>query len=177
MIRRATPADAEELSQLAAQTFLETFVDEFRIPYPPDDQRIYIETKLAPATFAERISDPAYGVWIGERDGRAIGFAVVGPCGLPHEAVSPGDVELKQLYVKREAQGTGVGRTLLGLSLDWMEARMPNALWIGVWSGNERAQRLYAAVGFEVVGGYQFTVGNWLDDEFIMRRVERPPVS
>jgi ribosomal protein S18 acetylase RimI-like enzyme len=42
--------------------------------------------------------------------------------------------------------------------------------WLGVWSGNLKAQRLYAAYGFERVGGYAFPVGRWRDDEFIMRR-------
>jgi ribosomal protein S18 acetylase RimI-like enzyme len=174
MIRRATPADAENLSRLAIETFIETFVEGFGIPYPPEDQRFYVETKLAPALYAERISDPAHGMWIAEQEGRAVGFGVAGPCGLPHGDVAPADFELKQLYLQRSAQGSGLGRTLLQTVLGWMEARNPQALWLGVWSGNERAQRLYTAAGFEIVGGYQFAVGSWLDDEFIMRKVLTP---
>ena len=41
---------------------------------------------------------------------------------------------------------------------------------IGVWSGNLKAQKLYAAYGFEKAGDYQYPVGRWLDDEFILRR-------
>ena len=38
------------------------------------------------------------------------------------------------------------------------------------WSGNRKAQKLYEAYGFEKAGEYQYPVGRWLDDEFILRR-------
>ncbi|ARS27278.1 GNAT family N-acetyltransferase [Sphingomonas sp. KC8] len=173
MIRRAVASDAATLSRLAIDTFFETFVDGFGIPYPPADRDAYAATKLAPTVFAERIADPAFGVWVAEHDGAAVGFAVAGPCGLPHADVVDGDLELKQLYLLQSAQGLGLGGGLFETTIAWMEAQAPNALWIGVWSGNIKAQRLYAALGFEKAGEYQFAVGSWLDDEFILRRAGR----
>jgi len=79
-------------------------------------------------------------------------------------------MELRRLYVGRDAQGLGLGTRLLALSLDWMETHTDGPLWIGVWSGNLKAQKLYAAHGFEQAGTYQYPVGAWLDDEFILRR-------
>lgn len=170
MIRPAVSADAETLSQLAIRTFFETFVDGFGIPYPPADRDAYVAEKLAPAIFAARIADPAFGVWVAEDDDVAVGFAVAGPNGLPHGQSRDGDLELKQLYLTRAAQGLGLGSGLFETALHWMEARDPAAIWIGVWSGNHKAQRLYAALGFEKAGEYQFAVGSWLDDEIILRR-------
>ena len=71
---------------------------------------------------------------------------------------------------KTSAQGLGLGTKLLTLSLDWMETNTDGPLWIGVWSGNDKAQRLYAAYGFENVGEYDYPVGAWRDHEFILRR-------
>ena len=71
MIRRAEAGDAETLSALAVETFFETFVDGFGIPYPPADRDVYVAEKLAPAVFAARIADPAFGVWVAEHDGAA----------------------------------------------------------------------------------------------------------
>jgi len=173
MIRRAVPADAATLSALAVETFFETFVDGFGIPYPQADRDAYVAEKLAPAVFAARIADPAFGLWVAEHEGRPVGFAVAGPNGLPHADAAEGDLELKQLYLIRAAQGLGLGGQLFEAALAWMEARGPTAIWIGVWSGNAKAQRLYAAVGFEKAGEYQFAVGSWLDDEFILRRAGR----
>ncbi len=39
-----------------------------------------------------------------------------------------------------------------------------------MWSGNFGAQKLYARLGFEKVGEYEFKVGATRDHEFIMRR-------
>jgi GNAT superfamily N-acetyltransferase len=76
----------------------------------------------------------------------------------------------RRLYVGKQAQGLGLGTKLLKISLDWMEAHTDGPLWIGVWSGNLKAQKLYAAYGFEKAGEYQYPVGAWMDDEFILRR-------
>ena len=51
-----------------------------------------------------------------------------------------------------------------------MEAHTQGPLWIGVWSGNDKAQRLYAAYGFEKAGEYDYPIGAWRDHEFILRR-------
>ena len=56
------------------------------------------------------------------------------------------------------------------IALDWL-ARPGRMLWIGVWSKNLGAQRLYARHGFQKVGEYKFAVGNTRDDEFILRRI------
>ena len=61
-----------------------------------------------------------------------------------------GDGELKRLYVARGAQKSGVGRALFGAAISWMTCDQPSSrpLWIGVWSGNLRAQRFYERNGF-----------------------------
>ena len=53
----------------------------------------------------------------------------------------------------------------------------PRTLWIGVWSENYGAQRLYARHGFEIVGEYSFMVGDHADRELITRRPARLPVE
>jgi ribosomal protein S18 acetylase RimI-like enzyme len=72
--------------------------------------------------------------------------------------------------VSKAAQGLGLGTKLLTVALEWMEANTDGPLWIGVWSGNAKAQKLYAAYGFAIAGEYQYPVGSWMDDEFILRR-------
>ena len=67
-------------------------------------------------------------------------------------------------------QGGGTGSRLIGGALGWLERDGPRRLWIGVWSGNLGARRLYARLGFEKVGEYYFKVGEALDREFILRR-------
>ncbi len=59
---------------------------------------------------------------------------------------------------------------LLKTSLDWLAQNYPGPLWLGVWSGNYRAQAVYAAAGFSKAGDYHFMVGDHRDAEYIYRR-------
>jgi ribosomal protein S18 acetylase RimI-like enzyme len=52
---------------------------------------------------------------------------------------------------------------------DWL-VKPGRRLWIGVWSENYGAQRLYGRHGFTKVGEYEFPVGEVRDREFILRR-------
>ena len=169
-IRRARPADADTLSCIARATFLETFVEGFAIPYPPQDLEHFMAHAYAAGPSAERLADPAQAVWLAERDGRTQAYAAAGPAALPHPDRRPEHGELKALYVARAAQGAGVGRALMDTALAWLERGGARTLWIGVWSENFKAQRFYARYGFEKAGEYDFPVGRWRDREFILRR-------
>lgn len=163
-IRRATIDDADIVSSLGARTFTETFAH----LYPPED----LETFLAHAYGLERtrsdLAHPDKATWILEdEDGEAIGYALAGPCELPHDEAAPGDGELKRIYVLKSHQGGGRGSALLNTALDWLGSRR---IWIGVWSENFGAQKLYGRMGFEKVGEYFFKVGGTNDLEFILRR-------
>ena len=170
LIRLAVEDDAPALAALGKTTFIETFVEGFGIPYPPDDIAHYFAKAFDPEVLRARILDHQEAWWVAERAGEVLAFANAGPNTLPHPDGRPTHAELRRLYVARRAQGFGFGTRLLTTALSWMEAHTDGPLWIGVWSGNLKAQKLYGAYGFGKVGDYQFPVGNWLDDEFILRR-------
>ena len=172
LIRPARLEDADILAELGRRTFLDTFVakDGFAIPYPQADLLPYLDESFGPAAVRRRIAEDRSGYWVAERDGVFLAYANAGPNGLPHPDAAAGDQELRRIYVDKAAQGLGLGTKLLGISLDWMETHSTGPLWIGVWSGNLKAQKLYAAHGFEKAGEYDYPVGDWLDHEFILRR-------
>jgi GNAT superfamily N-acetyltransferase len=166
LIRRAGPADAEALSAIGAATFVETFGH----LYPPSD----LEPFLAEAYSLERtradLADPAKASWLVEADGAAIGYALAGPCGLPHSDVTPECGELKRIYMRKGWQGGGLGVRLFAETLAWLEAQGRHTVWLGVWSENHGAQRFYGRQGFVKVGEYGFAVGSIVDHEHIFRR-------
>ena len=129
--------------------------------------------KGAFATVAEPLAHWAAAqpdrVWLAERDGEPVGYALAGPCHLPHPDVTPDCGELWRLYLLPQARGGGLGGRLLNEVLTWLE-RPGRRLWIGVWSQNHGAQRLYGRLGFQKVGEYLFPVGEVRDHEFILRR-------
>lgn len=165
-IRRATVADAETVSALAAQTFTETFGHQ----YPEADLQFFLRDSYAVDKQKLILGHPDYAVWLLEVEGKAVGHAAAGPCGLPHADVADGDGELKRLYVLREHQNGGWGARLFETAQEWLLRDGPRTLWIGVWSENLGAQRFYARYGFERVGDYDFIVGGTRDHEYILRR-------
>ena len=172
LIRPARPEDAEALGVLGRQTFIDTFVaeDGFAIPYPAGDLAAFLDASFGAEATAKKLAEAGAAWWVAERGGDLLAFANTGPNTLPHPDGRPTHMELRRLYVSKAAQGLGLGTRLLKLSLDWMEANTDGPLWIGVWSGNLKAQKLYEAYGFSKAGEYDYPVGAWRDHEFILRR-------
>ena len=171
IIRPARPSDAEALAALKLTTFRQTFLEEgFAIPYPADDLAQFEAQAYAASAITIELIDPSRRSWVAEEDGTLLGYAQVGPCKLPHVEASERHGELYQLYVLREAQGRKLGKRLLDEALDHLAATRPGPVWLGVWSGNDKAQAVYAAYGFSKVGDYRFKVGSWYDEEYIFRR-------
>lgn len=168
-IRAAVPGDAAALSRLKLATFREAFLEDHAIPYPPADLALFEAEAYGLARVTAELADPTHRTWVidGE-DGELIAYAHVGPCKLPNPDVRPGDREIYQLYLRREAQGVGLGSRLLAHVLDWLGDKA-GPVWLGVWSGNTGAQALYRRWGFVVVGEHRFRVGSWLDEELTMR--------
>ena len=166
-IRRATVEDAAALAELGAVTFIESFGQ----LYVPRDLQAFLDESHTVEAYAKVLANHDYALWIAIRDGRAIGYAQAGPCGLPHDDVQPGDGELKRLYLLKAEQNGGVGLSLFNEALAWLQRDGPRPLWISVWSENLGAQRFYGRQGFEYAGEYAFIVGEQRDREFIFRRL------
>ena len=64
----------------------------------------------------------------------------------------------------------GLGKRLLDLAL-LPHGDLAAPVWLGVWSGNTKAQALYQRRGFRQVSTYGFRVGTWFDEEYIYKRI------
>lgn len=170
MIRRAGPDDAEVLAELGARTFSDTFAH----LYDPQDLADFLAEAYSLDRTRADLADPAKAQWLVEDQGDAIGYALAGPCALPHDDVTPGCGELKRIYFAKGRQGRGLGGRLFAEVMGWLQSAGPRDVWIGVWSENFGAQRFYERQGFVKAGEYGFKVGRTTDREFILRK---PAVS
>lgn len=166
-IRRATVDDAGVLAELGTATFVETFGH----LYSPENLQAFLDESHTVEAYAKALADPDYALWIADLDGRAIGYAQAGRCGLPHAQAQASDGELKRLYVRAGVQGGGTGRALMDAAMAWLLRDGPRPLWLSVWSENHGAQRFYARYGFAFAGEYEFIVGAQRDREFMYRRL------
>lgn len=172
VIRLAKRTDARQLAALKLRTFRETFVEgPMALAYPADDLALFEEESYGLSAIKAELADPRRRQWVAEDEaGDLIGYVHIGPCKLPHPDARDHDGEIYQLYITDEWQGAGVGRQLMRIALEWMKDHMPGPVWLGVFSGNLRAQAVYVSRGFVKVGEYDYKVGNHRDREFILRR-------
>jgi GNAT superfamily N-acetyltransferase len=192
VIRRAVLSDAKELSRLGEVTFVDTFGH----MYSADNLAAYLADAYNVARIEADLADDAKAMWIVERAAdadadadadapRGIGYALAGPCGLPHADVTPHCLELKRFYLVRDWQAKGVGTRLLELVDAWLKdqsllrtrAGQRHFVWVSVWSENFGAQRFYSRVGFAKFAEYKFLVGQHQDEEFMFRRDAEPDAA
>lgn len=171
-IRKATLADVAALSALASRTFVTTFVDELKIPYPPADLEVHLHKSYGLDATRALIEDPALYVAVIDAPGsKALAaYVLAGACHLPHPDATPTQGELRRLYVAHEHHGKGYGAALMKGAFAWIDQHFTGPHWLGVWSGNLKAQAVYQHYGFSKVGEYDYPVGGWMDREHIYRR-------
>ena len=165
-IRLATGADAAVLAALGSVTFTETFGH----LYPPEDLAEFLRQSHSVARWNQLLGDPAVATWLATSGPTPAGFIVAGSCKLPVTDLEESAGEIRQLYVHSIFQNLRLGTQLLGIALDWLAAANRLPVYVGVWSENFGAQRLYGRYGFEKIGEYFFPVGRTRDREFILKR-------
>ncbi len=163
--------DAAALSACAQAIFCQTFE---HMNYPPDDLAAFLELAMGVDAYAAQIADPAYAIRIvRDADGAIIGFVKGGPNDLP---LPDGDPErgrtweLHQLYLGKQAQGSGIADAMMTFVESEAQARGAAMLYLSVWVGNERAKRFYARHGYVEVGKNPFMVGTVVDDDRVWRK-------
>ena len=161
--RTATAADVETIDRIFRTSFCDTFAHLYR----PEDLNAFLGKFTREAWLGE-IEDSAYVFRLAEDDGRPAGFLKLGPLSLPVEPAGKA-IELRQLYVLKAWQGAGIAKELIDWFLAEARKRGADEIYLTVYVDNHRARRFYERYGFEVVGSYDFMVGEQADEDLIMR--------
>src|SRR5438270_3831157 len=118
LIRRAGPADAEAIAAIGLATFNETFGH----LYPPRDLERYVAEAYSLERTRADLADAAKASWIVEAGDKVVGYALAGPCGLPHPKATAACGELKRIYLLKAWQGGGLGGRLFGETMAWLQS-------------------------------------------------------
>jgi ribosomal protein S18 acetylase RimI-like enzyme len=79
-----------------------------------------------------------------------------------------GLVELQRLYVDADFHGLGVGKALTNKAEGLARDLAYRIMWLGVWEGNFRAQRVYESMSFSRAGEHEFKMGRCIQTDWIM---------
>jgi ribosomal protein S18 acetylase RimI-like enzyme len=77
-------------------------------------------------------------------------------------------VELQRLYVSTSSHGLGVGKHLVREIERMAVQKGYERMWLGVWEGNFRAQKVYENLGYRKVGDHEFRMGSCIQMDWIM---------
>jgi L-amino acid N-acyltransferase YncA len=151
-LRLARLDDAEATRQIYNHEVATSTATFDLVPRSLDEQRRWIGARSG-----------AHAVVVAEDDGEIVGFASLSPWrDRPAYATSVED----SVYVHRDHQGRGIGKTLLAELVRVGRAHGFHAIFARIVGGHESSVALHRALGFEVVGterevGRKF--GKWLD--------------
>ena len=156
--RRATLADVVTISELAQQTFYDTFTG----TCTEEDMQSFLDSYFSLQQVESELTNENDFFFIAETDGQAVGYLrfMEDYNNFP-EMKKWRALELKRIYVSKEFFGKGVAQVLMDFILQYASQHKYEVVWLGVWEHNLRAQKFYEKYGF-VKSGYthDFPIGN-----------------
>lgn len=138
-IRTATPQDAASIAQVHIASWRGAYAG-----IVPDDYLASLDHDQREAAWTSNLTSSGADILLAEADGRALGFASIGPA--RDEDAEDGDLEVYAIYLDPEAWGRGVARDLMRTMLGKVPPRTTVSLW--VLKDNDRAQHFYRRHGF-----------------------------
>jgi len=165
-IGRATVADAQALSRLSAAVFPLGCPANTR----PEDLAEYINRELTPKRFRALLQDDRIVILAVRISDQLVGYALIAR-GASHPQVrSSVQFELRRFYIDAAYHGRGVANTLMKEVLAVAADGCEGALWLSVFSGNQRAISFYKRWGFRIAGTQDFLVGADCQKDYVMQR-------
>ena len=168
VIRPATIADAEPLTDLAHTTFWDAFAAHPK--NAPDDLADYMQKAFNVEQIARELADDKSIFLLAEIDGDLAGYSKIVLDYIEPGVFAERPVELNRLYSRQEFLGNGVGQTLMDACFDRARELDRDVMWLGVWEYNPRAQRFYEKNGFRVVGKHVFQLGSDPQTDLLMQK-------
>jgi diamine N-acetyltransferase len=160
-----TPADAERLAALKA----DTFSDAFGAENDPAELAAHVERAFSVEAVEAQLSDPdCITTWVLD-DADPVGYVKLNRGRAQTVSGLDAGLELEQLYVRTTHHGLGLGGRLMDLAVDAARRESCGFLWLGVWERNENAISLYLHRGFRVIGDHVFMLGGDPQTDLLMR--------
>ena len=157
-IRRIDTDDVAALSVLARQTFYDTFTG----TCTAEDMQGFLDQYYSETQLGKELLDEEMFFFFAEADGAPVAYLQFKEEYKNFPEIKKWKaLELKRIYVLSEFHGKGIAQKLMDLYMDFAAEKKYEAVWLGVWEHNVRAQKFYEKYGFADSGyTHDFPIGS-----------------
>ena len=155
-ILTATKIDAQILSALGEQTFLESHGHSAS----KADIDKYIASKFSLEALEKELKKSENIYHILYHNEIPIGYSKI-LLNVPHENISLKNIsKLERLYVLKAYHSLKLGAELFNYTVSLSKSRMQSGIWLYTWVENHRAINFYNKIGFKIVGSFDFKISD-----------------
>ncbi len=153
-IIKAGTKDAALLSQLAANTFLQSHGHSA----PANDISNYIAEKYDVAVFTLELSNTKNYYHIIYHHGKPAGYSnIVFDCPYDNSPLQT-VAKLERIYLLQQFHDLKLGLRLFQFNIDLAKHHQQTGIWLYVWKENTKAINFYTKAGFKIIGSYDFEI-------------------
>jgi ribosomal protein S18 acetylase RimI-like enzyme len=165
--RQAVVEDAQCISVLASQVFMDTYAARG----VNRDLAIEVTSTLSIESFLKRLELKTVELFVAEHAGYMVGLI-----DLDLESTCPDPtvtgMEVLRLYVQRPFHRRGIGCALMRLAEERTRRASHQAIWLTAWAGNLAARDFYRSLGYRDVGSTPYFIeGKAYENRILVKQV------
>ena len=165
-IRYATEDDAALIADISRQTFYETFASS----NSKVNMDIFMNIQFTKGRLMLEVGMPENFFLLAYTGEEVAGYAKLRDTRHPKTLGSSNAIEIARLYAMPHQIGKGVGKLLMGKSLEIAKEKNKDTIWLGVWKENKKAIDFYTHWGFIIFDECDFILGNELQKDWLMKK-------
>jgi ribosomal protein S18 acetylase RimI-like enzyme len=164
-IKKAGENDVSLLANLSWQTFFDTYASY----NTKEDMQLFMDKNFSKNIVEKEIRDSKTTFALAYLKREVVGYVKLSEGGNAGDPETKNAIEIARLYAVKNKIGSGVGKALMEYSIETARKKNADALWLGVWSQNQRAIQFYRKFGFEKFGDHTFLLGTDAQDDWLMK--------
>ena len=164
-VLEATVTDAEVISKLATETFIETYSWYNTLENMREYTQKHFSLEQTKKDFAE-VNAHFFLAYVAEE---LVGYAKLRVVEQPEELKGKKHIEIERIYVKKKHQDKKAGYAIIKKCIEFAATKNYEIIWLGVWEQNHKALAFYTRVGFEKFGLHTFQLGDDAQNDYLMK--------
>tara|TARA_R110000868_G_scaffold4211_13_gene26686 strand:+ start:89183 stop:89770 length:588 start_codon:yes stop_codon:yes gene_type:complete len=165
VFKKLTLNELQELKQIGRSTYLESFSME----NSDENMKSYLNTAFNSKKLSTELNEKQSEFYFVYYKNEVAGYLKLNFGTAQSEFKENDGMELERIYVLKKFQGKSIGKMALEHILKIAHSKKMKYVWLGVWDKNAKAIKFYKKHNFEVFSSHDFTMGNDIQTDFLMK--------